>query len=405
MDHIGSNNSFSRMNCKKSCFFFLILFSLFVLSDFCYASSRPLEVSYPTITLLGEEATMTQGQGLPEYVLYAYRFGLFFGFLTALLSLIVAGALYIMSSAIPSLKAKAKDRAFGAVTGVIFLLLIYLILSTINPELNVLKAPETINVISSTPFVPIESGVKLYKGTGCSDSSAHSSAPYAESVRDLSDARRTIGGLKIIPNSQLNILYFAITHDLVNFKGYCHYFYRNDSACQETDPFVSLSVYRYVESSEGSVIFYREPFYNEEGGWLRVDGGTIIGESALYNRELKNLIFSGNGSDESDCTVPIKEQDCIKWEEDGKTCLDENRKCPSLAGENVSSIKINGNYIVVLFSRDPNDEEAGTRWSNCQVFPTIDDASKVGPKQVKWEYIQSRNNLPDEVVIISVGEK
>ena len=398
------------MNDKKFYPFFLILFSFLILAGSCHAqTSRPLEVSYPTLTLPGgEQINITQGTGLPEYVLYVYKFGMFFGFLTAILSLIVAGALYILSPAIPSLRTKAKDRIFGAVTGTIFLVLIYLIISTINPELRILKAPEVISVIPSTPFTPIASGINFYKGADCSDDSIYSSTPLNSSIRDLSDARKTLNGLKIIPDDQLNILYFAITHDLINFKGYCQYFYENDSACKRVDPFVSVSIYQYKEvstgdASTGSVIFYREPSYNTEGGWLQINNETIIGGENLYDVDLKELTFNGDGGSGSDCTVPKEKQDCAKWDLNNK-CVEY--KCPTLSGENISSIKINGDYIVVLLHWDPiaaGDDE--TKWSACQVFPTVDDVNKKGPKQIKWEYIQSRDNLPNEVIIIAVKKK
>ena len=370
------------MNYKKFYLFFLVLFSFFILTSFCDA--RTLELDYPK---LPEGEQITEASGLPEYILYVYKFGMFFCFLIAILSLTIAGVFYIISPAIPSLKAKAKDRVFGAVTGIIFLLLIYLVIATINPELRILKSPEVVKVVPSAPFTPIASGVSLYKEASCNDKSIYSPIPFTTSIRDLSDARKTLNGLKIIPDTQLNILYFAITHDLVNFKGQCQYFYQNDKSCKKVDPFVSISIHQYAETPTGDgVTFYRESFYDKKGGWFKVGNNEIQG---IYQKPLESLEFKG---------VPKEEQDCIEWDLNGK-CL--KRKPPNLAGENISSIKIDGNYIVVFINWNPVTGE----WLACQVFPTVDDVNKEGPKQIKWEYIQQRDNLPSWVAIAPIREK
>jgi len=243
---------------------------------------------------------------------------------------------------------------------------------------------------------PIVSGVSLYREEGCVESSAFSSAPLTSSIRDLDAAKRTLKSIKITPDTNMNILYFALTHGLTNFKGQCQYFW-NNGPCENTDPFSSISVYRFEEKPMGKgVTLYREPFYDESGGWKKISNDQIKDEG-VYNGELKDLIFDGEGGK---CTVPEEKQDCKKWDKKGEKCLE--RSCPNLVGENISSIKIDGDYIVSLLYWDPVATGSDEKWIACQMFPTADDVNKKGPEQLKWEYILRRDNLPNWVVIFPI---
>jgi len=113
----------------------------------------------------------------------------------------------------------------------------------------------------------------------------------------------------------------------------------------------------------------------------------------IYIGSLKDLEFED---------VPEEEQDCIEWDLDG-VCI--TKKPPTLEGENISSIKIDGNYFVMLLYFDPvNDSPAGP-WTFCQAFPTEDDMNKQGPRQIKWEYIRRQGKTPNYVLIFPVKEK
>ena len=116
----------------------------------------------------------------------------------------------------------------------------------------------------------------------------------------------------------------------------------------------------------------------------------IMEEAAgFYEKELKTLGFTGErpGSENiADCTVPEDQQDCKMWKKDG-SC--EKWECPTLADENISSIKIDGDYLVVL-EYLPNG--ANTLIGDfCQAYPKDQDINKFGPKQIKWDSI---NNSP-----------
>ena len=112
----------------------------------------------------------------------------------------------------------------------------------------------------------------------------------------------------------------------------------------------------------------------------------------IFEERLENLEF---------INVPEEEQDCVEYDTSGVCTW---RAPPSLGGENISSIKIHGDYIVLLTYASPGQSCSDTQWSSCQEFPTPDDINKTGPQQIKWQEV--RNNygvVPNHVVIIPVG--
>ncbi|PJE69483.1 MAG: hypothetical protein COU98_01715, partial [Candidatus Staskawiczbacteria bacterium CG10_big_fil_rev_8_21_14_0_10_38_10] len=221
-------------------------------------------------------------------------------------------------------------------------------------------------------------------------------------LRELNDK---INSVKIIHNWPKNIAYIAILYDLVNYEGKCYYINPNKPCDDLGSPPApsfdatasSVSIYRYDFEPEANpenkgVIFYRKSNFNEEGGWKKIDNSQIKG---IYVGSLKNLKF-GN--------VPKEEQNCIKW--DFANGRPENNYCtkwepPNLVGENLSSIKIDGNYFVILIYYDSSTDE----WSSCQAFSTVDDINKKGPRQIKWEYINRMGKYPNYVLIFPVVKK
>ncbi len=83
---------------------------------------------------------------------------------------------------------------------------------------------------------------------------------------------------------------------------------------------------------------------------------------------------------------------CIDW------------KCPPLGKKNISSIKISGDYLVLLVYSSPSDKQFGP-WTYCQAFPAIDDVNKEGPQQIKWDAIRNMGQDPNFIIIIPVIEK
>ena len=74
---------------------------------------------------------------------------------------------------------------------------------------------------------------------------------------------------------------------------------------------------------------------------------------------------------------------------------------PNHSQENISSVKIKGNYLVMFVYFGPGDTSAGI-WSACQEYPSVDDANKLGPQQIKWDKIRNNGNLPNYVMIFPI---
>ncbi|MGA2418403.1 MAG: hypothetical protein ABSF55_04180, partial [Candidatus Staskawiczbacteria bacterium] len=172
----------------------------------------------------------------------------------------------------------------------------------------------------------------------------------------------------------------------------------------------SASVFKYDPSPSGDgVYFYRKSCFEQSGdiettigycnqnsgGYLKVSNNQIENK---YKEYLNKLQFTGDNSS-GDCKVPEEEQNCVKYDKNG-VCT--QRSCPALDGENISSIIINGDYIVLLVYKGQGDNDSGP-WTYCQAFPTVDDVNKIGPQQIKWENIRNHvGALPNYMVIFPV---
>jgi len=382
-----------------------ICFAIFLLAGFFYLqisriSAVNLEVNYPIIS--GQDINNEVNLTLPSYVKYLYNAGIFLGFFAVFISLIIAGATYILSPISAELRADAKDRAFGAISGLLILMLIYLIVITINPQLSIFKLNELPPTPEST--IPKTPGVYLYNSTDCSDTRI---APNTYNVPDLGPQKNKIQSVGIIKSGITSFV--SILYDNTNLWGKCQYMDPNQS-CQQVSPFAaSASVYAYDFNPNGDgVYFFRKSCFNDNpygnsndiithciqdgGGYYKVDNSQI---NHIYVGNLDNMQFWG---------VPEKEQDCIKYEKNGE-CAKNGGKPPSLAGENISSMIINGNYLVLLVYFNPAKDSAMS-WSSCEEFPVTDDANRLGSRQIKWENIRnSQGIIPNYVIIIPIQQQ
>ena len=406
---------------QKNNLFLVFLISCFFIFYYNSCFGAGLEVAYPT---LSAGQTIGSQTPLPDYLKYIFDFGISIGFLATIISLIIAGALYILSPAKPELKASAMDRIYGTITGFIILVLIYLIITTINPGLKVFKISD-LTTPPPPPTPPAPAGLYLYTDLDCPVSQDNTFTPLVSSVPDLNDLTNRVKSARISQGNNENNAYIAILYDIINFRGRCQYINPDPNApCPSTEwqfsqqsdysfGAASVSVYNYnFFPNSGSVTFYRKSFFNKDGGWLKVGPSAIEGifQEPLNDLEdpSNNLTFSGDSIirigdiEENECTVPEKERDCVKWDLNNK-CVEY--KCPTLSGENISSIKIDGDYVVALLYWDPDLTQDKYKWLNCQIFPTVDDINKEGPRQIKWEYIRNQNNFPNWVVIFPVKNK
>lgn len=379
---------------KKNKKFFIVFLIGFFSFPIIICLAQTLEIDYPTLPT-GE--TISPGTSLPPYLKYMFSLGIWIGFAAAILSLIVAGIFYLLSPAKPEFRAKAKDRITGVVSGLILLLTTYLIITTINPELSIFKELDVKKIPEPTPRVIIPSGVYFYEENNCPapPKGTIPVAPFYKNIEDFGTVKNSIKSAKITQDYTNGFYYISVLYDLINFQGGCKYINPNAS-CEPGESFAdSASIYRYRFDNEpaGKVIFYRKSFYDESGGLKKIEESDI---GRLYVKNLNDLDLMFEN-------VPEEEQDCVEWNPKGE-CT--RKKPPNLAGENISSIKIDGNYFVLLIYFDPKTDTA-TKYSFCQAFPTIDDTNKEGPKQIKWEYIRKQigGNLPNWVIIFPVKNK
>ncbi len=375
--------------------FAILLVTFFLLNTgFCFAD---LEVKYPT---LASGATLTASSDLTQYLKYIFDLGISIGFFAVFLSLVWAGVLYLLSPAKPSLLADAKDRISGAISGLLILVTLVLIITTINPQLAIFNF-KPLDEISPPATPPPPASVNFYKSPDCSGDSNIQTT----SIQDLGDLTNKINSVKIIPDK--DTAYITILYDIKNFWGKCQYI-NPDNTCEPVNPFAaSASIYPFDFNPAGNGVFvYRNSFFNQTGGWLKISNDEIKneGSDSIYVGNLEKMRFTGDSSDYNNakkCTVPKEEQDCVLWDKNG-TCL--KKQCPNLANENISSIKIDGSYIVLLIYFDPSDKQTGP-WTYCQAFPSVDDANKIGPQQIKWSAIRNRGQNPNSILIIPVTSK
>jgi hypothetical protein len=396
----------------RNLFFFIFLYIGFFCSPINKALAD-LEVQYPTLP-----STANQSIGsvtdLPSYVKYIFVGGIYIGFFCIAISLAIAGIMYFLSPINPSMRASAKDRISGAISGLLIFTLSYLIITTINPELNVFsinKLPETKVTVITTKTAP---GVYFYTNPGCSDDKV---TPDTGNVADLGKIKRKTNSVKIVQDSDNGTSYVSIAYENPDFWGKCQYV-NPDGNCQTISPFASsASIYQYDFDPTGDgVYFFRKSCFNDgshnsitslidfcsnrngdiknsdnslkdTGGYYEIKNSDIKG---IYVGKLDDLTFTGVSDVERDCTKYDKNDRCT------------GRKDPTLGGENISSIIVNGNYLVLFVYMGKDDSQSGP-WTSCQEFPTSNDVNKLGPRQMKWDAIRNSGGVvPNYVIIIPV---
>ncbi len=388
-----------RMRIKFLLFFCLLIFTA---AGFCLLSAHTayaagLEVDYPTFV---SDINVVSKTELPEYLKYVFDLGIFIGFLTVFIGLAWAGVLYFLSPAKPDAVADAKDRAAGAISGAIILTLLYLIITTINPQLRIFKL-QKLDPITADNTEKKPAGVYFYNSKDCSDDPKPN--PEVSGIKDLGDKKNKINSVQIQSNPENDDYYVAVLYDVVDFRGKCQYI-NPKSKCDPVrpEPFAAsatINKYDFFPSGDG-VTFYRKSFFNKQGGYYKVENSKIKG---IYVELLSNLKFQDPSNKDKDnpdgCTVPKDEQDCSMYDKNGQ-CV--KRECPALAGENISSIKIDGAYLLLMVYLDPAKDDKKGPWSYCQAFPISGDVNQTGPKQIKWDSIMTTGKMPNAVVIIPI---
>jgi len=391
---------------KKFCtgiFFFILLFVGFFYLAINRVSAVNLEINYPPIP--GSSQTITAETELPGYMKYLFDAGMFFGFFAVTISLTIAGVMYFLSPAKPDLLANAKDRVSGAISGLLILTLTYLIITTINPQLSFFTLNEPPPTTPPSPKIKKAPGVYFYESGGCSDADVK---PKISNVTDMGILKNKVKSVGIVQNLDNQTFYITILHDNINLWGRCQYITTDSSdpaqTCKDVDPFTaSASIYEFDRNPDGDgVYFYRKSCFNNQptnnikdvveqcnknsGGYYFISNQEIMDNSIKGEPfNLNELYFD---------EVPDDEQDCTGYDENGE-CV--SRTPPSLGGENISSIIINGGYLVVFIYTFTG------QWDACQPFPIINDINKFGPQQIKWENIRNDNGvIPNYFIIIPI---
>jgi len=395
-----------------SCSFLLLTAAFLAIPFLAYAAQ--LEVPLPQ---LATGASVNGNSELPEYLKYIFDFGMFIGFFSVFLSLVWAGGLWVLSPVNPNSLANAKDKISGAISGFIILTTLYLIITAINPSLAIFR----LNKVDPVQFPKnpeTRAGVFFNNSSNCSDNSDLTTS----SMSDLGNLKNRLNSVNILQQPENSLFYIAILYDAIDYSGMCQYINPCEdnncqkSGCQQINPPFpdSASIHRYESSPNGDGVYlFRKSCFNNNiqecknngGGWQKISNSEIK-NSKIYIQKLEKLTYNRDSSstNSNGCTVPNEEQNCINWDERGN-CV--KRECPNLSGENITSIKINGNYLVLLVYFDEAKDQKYGPWSFCQTFPTKNDVTKNGPSQIKWESIRNLNTsrLPNYIVIIPVKDK
>jgi hypothetical protein len=338
------------------------------------ASPAPkLEVEYPEI----QGKTLTPSTPLPDVAIYLFNAGMIVGFFAVVASLVWGGVLYAFSgvASLVQKKIDAKDRIFGAISGLLIILLTYLIITTINPELSIFKSEKLEEEkISEVEAIKIP-GVYFYKSETCDEK--ENPSPRTASLSDLGDMKNNLKSAKIIKDYKnfKNTSFISLLYKNPNFWGDCRYLEPNEVCNQNLSPeYSSASIYRYnfepEEKAGNGVYFFRKPCINDKkvdysktdpatksysiqkadfdfkniddiinyckhpnvgGGYFYISYQDIkekINSSIIFEAKLNELKMK-NSSEPGFIDVPTLEQDCKKY--------DRNNECsekiaPTLSG-------------------------------------------------------------------------
>ncbi|MCK4454332.1 APC family permease [Candidatus Parcubacteria bacterium] len=131
---------------KKKQKIILVFLSVVIAALVCSNFVSAQELTYPEI---GGEAP-TADTTLPEYIKYIFNFSMLLGAILAFAVLLFGGIRWLLSAGSPTATSDAKSWMLGGIIGLVLLLSSWLILTTINPELAILKLEDL------KPFEPDE---------------------------------------------------------------------------------------------------------------------------------------------------------------------------------------------------------------------------------------------------------
>lgn len=121
----------------KKYIFIIILLLAISYTPYATIAQVQLETGLPNVP-----RELPAQDALPTYIRYLFIFGLSLITILALAQMIIGGTMYILAAGNSTLVAEAKDTIFQALLGLAVLLVSYLLLRTINPDLVNLANPD-----------------------------------------------------------------------------------------------------------------------------------------------------------------------------------------------------------------------------------------------------------------------
>lgn len=163
-------------NINKIVFSAVLFFALCSMFYVPWAMAKvQLETGLP-----GVPSELPAGQELPSYIKYLFVFGLGLITILVLSRMIIGGMMYILAAGNAAKVEDAKDVIFQALLGFGLLLISYLLLRTINPDLVNLRNP---NLTPKSFQFPKDQSQKLtegeqeVEGAPCKEGDISGSAP------------------------------------------------------------------------------------------------------------------------------------------------------------------------------------------------------------------------------------
>ena len=219
-------------NLKKIILIFLSVAS-FVLFLASSSFIQALEVEYPEIG--GWRPETVEQAILPQYIKYIFTFSVAIAGLVAFGALIYGGFRYITSAGAPTVQTEAKDQIFAGVIGLVILLSSYLILTTVNPQLVLLKSPKLLTVkgteipgvylSTELPFPSdekIEAGSKVYRLISSIDDLSTMVDGEIQSLKIVNQYTIEVEGKEPV-GPEPDFYYGVFLHTKKNREGDCSY--------------------------------------------------------------------------------------------------------------------------------------------------------------------------------------
>ncbi len=145
-----------KPGAKKIIILVIVLFSVFhFLFSTTALAQYQLETALPEIP-----GVPAPSSGLPEYLNYLFVFGLGIIGVVALAVMMFGGIQYILAAGNVGKTTEAKEWIYAALTGLGLLLVSYLLLRTINPDLVNLKNP-CLGPLTCKSVLELQDGVPI----------------------------------------------------------------------------------------------------------------------------------------------------------------------------------------------------------------------------------------------------